>query len=104
MARVTIGRDRGWADSLRKYAIILNGQIVGKITEGEELEQNLEKGTYELYAKIDWCSSNKLKFSISDSDYEKRIIVKSSLRGFNIFLGIIYVLFLWSKYLKVEEV
>jgi hypothetical protein len=103
MSKLTISRDQGWADSFRNYAIVLNGQIVGKISQGEELTLNLEQGNCELYAKIDWCRSNKLNFSVRDSDDEKRIVIKSSLRGLAIFLGIIYVFFLPSKYLKAEE-
>ena len=104
MAKITISRDRGWADKIRNYIIFLNGQKAGTISEGKEIELNLEKGNYELYVKIDWCSSNKLKFSILNSNEEKKIIVKSSLRGFRIFLAPLYVLLAPSKYLKIEEI
>jgi hypothetical protein len=104
MAKITISRDKGWADKIRNYIIVLNGQEAGTIGEGKEIELNLENGNYELYAKIDWCSSNKLKFSILNSNDEKKVMVKSSLRGFRIFLASLYVFFAPTKYLEIEEI
>jgi hypothetical protein len=40
MASVTFTRDSGYADRMRAYKILLNGQTVGEIRNGETLRSS----------------------------------------------------------------
>jgi hypothetical protein len=41
---LTVRRDKGWADRLRKYRIILDGDEIGQLGEGEVLRQEISDG------------------------------------------------------------
>lgn len=103
MAKVVIKRDRGWADSLRKYKVIVDEKEIGRIKQGKSIEVEVNSGQHEIYCKIDWCRSNKIVFNINNENEVKSFEVKSSLRGFKVILAIFYAIFLWHKWLKLEE-
>jgi hypothetical protein len=86
MPTVTVRRDSGWADKIRKYRIILDGVEVGKLGEGAVLRQEVCNGLHTIAAKIDWCGSRPLQFDAKSRD--QVVVVKSALRGWCVFLGL----------------
>src|SRR5690606_24717068 len=53
-----------YPDWLRKYALYVDGQHVGSLRRGQELEVGVAPGRHELVAKIDWCASNTLELEV----------------------------------------
>jgi len=97
---ITITRDSGYADRLRAYKIILDGENVGSISNGEKVDLNVPAGEHELYLKIDWARSNKLNFRFDDKQID--FIVSSPMRGGRVVMAFIYTFFLFNKYIKLD--
>lgn len=97
-----IKRDSGYADRLRAYKVVLDGNIVGELKNGQQIEIDVSNGKHELYIKIDWCRSNTVEFE-SDGNKNLEFECGSSLRGFKILLSIVYITFLRNKYIWLNK-
>jgi hypothetical protein len=61
MGSVTIAREFfGYADRVRAYAIMIDGEKIGEVKNGETAQVQLSPGPHQIWMKIDWCSSPKL--------------------------------------------
>ncbi|MEB3343631.1 hypothetical protein [Okeania sp.] len=94
-------RDSGSVDLLRAYKVVLDGNIIGYIKNGEEREFDIAEGNHDLFLKIDWCRSNVLSFK--DNANTVNFECGSSCRGWKAFLVIIYIIFLPNKYLWLKK-
>ena len=99
MPTLTVRRDRGWSDKLRKYRVIVDGVVIGQLAEGGELRHTLDEGTHVIEARIDWCGSPTTQF---DAAGDAVMLVRSALRGWRVLLTLFYVLFNPRGYLTVE--
>ncbi|HUU02656.1 MAG TPA: hypothetical protein VM425_14545 [Myxococcota bacterium] len=99
MIRIT--RDSGYADRIRAYKIVLDGNVIGEIRNGEQLELDVPPGKHKLHLKIDWCRSNFVDFETNGNTVEFEC--GSNLRGSKIFSSIIYVTFLRNKYIWLKK-
>lgn len=102
---IKIKRDSGFVDKIRAYKIVLDGDVVGKIMEGEHIEIDVAPGNHQVYLKIDWCKSNTVEFEVSETmlDFE----CGSSLRGERFwlpFIELIYITFKRNQYLWLRKV
>ena len=97
-----IRRYSAWQDKIRKYKIVLDGNTLGKISDGETLEFQISNGKHELILKIDWCRSQKLTFDKKDDDVEFEC--GSNLQGLKIFLGILYVTLKYNEYISLKQI
>jgi hypothetical protein len=68
MASVTVKRGGGYIDAIRAYKIVLDGQVVGAVSRNGELTVQAPAGPHEIHAAVDWCSSNRVTFSLADSE------------------------------------
>jgi hypothetical protein len=102
MAVLTIRRDQGHTDRLRRYHLWLDGSEVGQIRNAQELGLEISSGSHILVARIDWCGSRPLRFEVGSSDTV--ILVSSALRGWRMALGTLYVFFNRNGYLRLELV
>ena len=100
MATLTVRRDEGWADSLRRYRIILDGVEIGRLGESLVLRQEIGEGPHTIEANIDWHGSQPLRFDSQPG--EQTVIVSSPLRGWRVFLAAFYVIFRTREYLNLE--
>lgn len=100
MGAVAVRRDVGWADRLRAYRIVIDGVEVGQLRQGEELRHDLTDGPHTLSAEIDWCGGGPI--SIDGSAAEQCVVVRNALRGWRIWLVLVYVVFLPRRYLRLE--
>jgi len=98
---IRIKRDSGYADRLRAYKIVLDGNVVGEINNGQQLELNVTPGKHRLNLKIDWCRSNILDFEMNGNTIEFEC--GSNLRGIKVLLSILYVTFLRSQYIWLNR-
>ena len=53
-----------WADTVRKYEVVIDGAPAGEICDGETKEYPLTDGMHSLKLKIDWCCSRTVHFEI----------------------------------------
>lgn len=100
MPNIKLIRDSGWADKVRSYKIILDGEELCNIKDGQIFDCPISSGTHVIEAKIDWCGSGKINFEVSDEDIV--FDVKSSLRGSAIF-GAIFMLFQPNSWLSLTQ-
>ncbi len=68
MSKIRIERNSEWNNKVRKIRIYVNGIKVGAISNGETQQYQLEPGTHEVFAKIDWCGSQKLLLNLSENE------------------------------------
>lgn len=55
---IRIKRDSGLADRFRVYKVVLDGDVIGKIKNGQQIELDVPPARHRLHLKIDWCRSN----------------------------------------------
>lgn len=99
MPSLLITRDRGYADCLRGYRVLLDGAFVGTVAPRGGLRLEVGPGEHVVEARIDWCGSQPLRFAATG---EHHIAIKSALRGWRLVLALVYVLFLHRSYLTLE--
>jgi hypothetical protein len=68
LAIVKIIRDSGYADHLRAYDVVLDGNKVGEIGNGEAREFRVSSGQHDLSLRIDWCGSKVIRFTAAEGD------------------------------------
>lgn len=103
MAVITIVRASGSLDILRAYRIILDGQNIGHIKDGETKQFTVSEGQHQLALKIDWCGSKTIQFTATAGD-KLEFHAKSNLTGKNWFYpGWWYMLFDRHSYLLIEQ-
>jgi len=101
MAKITIKRDFGWVDSGRKYKIFLDNQEVAKLKQKESVTLDINLGKHEIYAKLDFVKTKKIKFEIIKDEDKKDFFVFSQLRGIiGITLAMIYTVTIFPVFIK----
>jgi hypothetical protein len=104
MTTLTIERDSGWADSMRQYRVLLDGNEIGRVADGEKLVRHVAEGRHVLQLKIDWLGSPALELDFQSTD--RVVLVRSRLRGWRVLLSLYYTLlytfFGPQKYLSLE--
>jgi hypothetical protein len=102
MASLTIMRDSGYADRIRKYKVVIDGALAGYISNGETKEFAVSPGRHGLCMKIDWCGSKPLEFTVAEGD-SVTFQAKSNLRGLKIFANLWYIVFDRNSYILLER-
>lgn len=57
---ITITRASAYVDSLRNYAVFIDGAKAADIAEGETIQCVTTLGSHEVMLRIAWCSSPRL--------------------------------------------
>ncbi len=103
-AKINLSRDSGWLDYMVKYCVIINGDIIAKICNGEQKTFSVEPGIIEIqlcYYRF-WCS-NKIQYSIHENE-RLNLKCKCNLRGWKIFVALFYAIFFPHKWIVLEQV
>jgi hypothetical protein len=62
---IVVTRDRApWRDRARKYKVLIDHSVVGRLAQGETLAYALQPGKHSVQIKIDWLSSPKIDCSV----------------------------------------
>jgi hypothetical protein len=101
MALLKIVRDSGYADRLRAYTVVLDGQEAGKVGNGETVELPISAGQHSLSLKIDWCGSNTIAFTALEDDVIT-FDARSNLRGPRIFAALWFALAARDSYIVLD--
>lgn len=99
MTKIIINRTTEFSNLIRSIEIYLGNEKIGTLRDGESKVFEVEPGEYELRAKIDWCGSNKINFTIGKDE-----IRRYNLSGRNPFLGLYYITFGKDSYLKLKTI
>jgi hypothetical protein len=69
MTKIIVRRTKAlWQDRARKYTVLLNEKEVAKVSNGSEVEFDVEPGKHTVQMQIDWCSSQKFEVDASGAD------------------------------------
>jgi hypothetical protein len=97
---IRIKRDSGYVDKTRVYKIVLDGDVVDKIKDGQQIQLDITPGNHQLYLKIDWCRSNIVEFKMNEEIIEFEC--GSNLRDLKFwipFIELIYIIFKRNQYI-----
>ncbi|WP_019039647.1 hypothetical protein [Psychroflexus tropicus] len=67
MTKIRVERNSEWNNKARAIGIYIDGEKVGIINDGETKEYEVENGKHEVFAKIDWCRSPKIKLHLTEN-------------------------------------
>lgn len=102
-SKLRIKRTVSYADRLRAYKVFVDNKEVAKIKAGEMIEIAVPEGSRSVVAKIDWCRS-----PILQCDFQAGKVTElecgSNLKGLRVFLNMVYVFFMPTKYLTLQKV
>ena len=101
MPTITVRRDKGWADKMRKYRILVDGAEIGQLGEGEVLRHEISDETHSIEARIDWCGSRRIPFQAQSEDLV--FLVRSALRGWRLQFTLFYIVFNRRGYLILDQ-
>ena len=101
MPLLKVVRDSGYADRARAYKVVVDGQTVGEIRNGETREFPITSGQHDVSLKIDWCGSKIISFIATEGDVFT-FDAKSNLRGRRLLMSPWYALFAWNSWLVLE--
>ena len=93
MATIKIKRKSHLMNMARNYKIFIDGEFVGKISNGATAEFPVTAGKHTVTAKIDWCSSPTVSVEVG-TDETKRLTVGGFKYNWLIFLWIAGVVLL----------
>lgn len=61
MASIVLNRVSTWAHSLRSYDVILDGQKIGTIDNGQTWKLECSPGPHTLALKVDWSKTPEIR-------------------------------------------
>ena len=98
MGKIIISRKQEWNNRLRHIGIYVDGQKLGTVANGEVKSFDVPDGNHSVKAKIDWCGSRELEFSLSNE--EKKYFKLSGFRYSNIIMPAALALVILSVVLR----
>jgi hypothetical protein len=104
-ALIEIVRSKQYVNKSRNFIVMINDCEMGRIEDGGISEIPMEPGEHEIYLKIDWCRSNKVKFLINENE-RIRFHCGSPIKGWrslNPFIMPYYIFFNRDKYLYLNR-
>ena len=66
MSKITITRSSEWANRMRQMSLYLDNEKIGTIGNGETKVFDVAPGIHKLTAKIDWCTSREIPFTLDE--------------------------------------
>lgn len=98
--KVTINRKDNFFNLARDYKVILNGEIIGKISNNTSFTFELKNSAI-LMLKIDWCLSNKIE--LNPTENETLLITHCNVKGWKMLFILFYISFFYKHYLTVYK-
>jgi hypothetical protein len=98
-ALIAISRGSSYADSQRDYRVLLDGQEIGRLADGDTKSFPIIPGAHSLKLKIDWAGSNEISFDANTSQ-TVRFECMSCLRGWRIGFAV-FALLTPNSYIKL---
>jgi hypothetical protein len=89
-----------WRDTLRAYKVVVDGEEVGRIRDGETLDFVVPPGSHRLRLKIDWTGSKELTFLVRHG--EIRSFSSSPFQGLAI-VTLLRSIFQHDRYITLRD-
>lgn len=102
-AIIRVTRTTSYADRIRAYRIVIDGQEVARVRAGQSVDIPATLGAHTVVARVDWCGSPTLNCNTHQGEVIQ-LECGSNLRGLRVFLAIVYTLFLHNQYLTLVRV
>ncbi|QDT29993.1 hypothetical protein Enr10x_53520 [Gimesia panareensis] len=99
MSTLTVTRESGCADKMRKYSILVDGVSIGSIGEGETLHSEIDPQKHRVEARIDFCGSRTLEI---DGSHDQSLTVRSGLPSWHGAHSLYKVFIDRKSYLELE--
>lgn len=65
MTKIIVRRKNAiWQDRARKYTVLLDGKEIATVSNGSQVEFDVEPGKHSVQMKIDWCNSPKFEVDV----------------------------------------
>lgn len=96
---IVLSRASAYADRVRAYKVMLDGQHVGEIRNGETQRFPVAAGTHALHLKVDWTTSQPVAFDVAPGG---TVRFSCSPKG-NALTAMVFALFTPKKYLRLER-
>lgn len=101
MASVEVQRrPGGLTDHFRSYEVFIDGNVVGSVQPGDSLTREVPPGSHEVFLKVDWCRSEKLKVHLRSGETAKFRCVAQA----NILTGFYWITFGRHRYINLMQV
>ncbi len=100
---INIKRDSRYAGRLRRYKVILDGQLIGDIADGQSKSFDISPGSHTLHLKVDLARSNKVRFEAA-ANKTIHFRCANSITGFKIIFAIVYATILIHRYIELERI
>jgi hypothetical protein len=97
-----VTRPRQFADLMRRYRIVVDGEEVGRLKPGGELRVDLPEGQYRMVARIDWAQSNDLSVGIRKGEVTE-IEVGANAHGWRLLLVTYFITVGHQQYLYLRH-
>lgn len=81
MTTVRLTRGFHEANMFRKFKVYIDGDLVGMIKRQQTLEFDISPGYHEMQCKIDWESSNLLRFELGMDGIEWQVDSKGLIES-----------------------
>jgi hypothetical protein len=96
---IVVSRDKApWRDRGRKYKLLVDGTVVGRLTQGDTVTHQVEPGPHSVQVKIDWARSPEIQCSVASGQSAQLVCGPggSSMR--------VDALFHPGKYVRLEQI
>ena len=97
---IKLERESKYMDRIRKYQVIVDGEEVGTIKNGESATFKIAPGPHELVLQIDWASSPPVTIDARPGG-TVRLACRPKANPLN---ALYYILFARQKYLELDVV
>jgi hypothetical protein len=80
---IRLKRAADWADLLRAYKVMVDGEAVATVRRGKEVTFEVAPGPHFMCVQIDWVRSNGIAFEDDGTDFE--LECGSNFAGWKVF-------------------
>jgi hypothetical protein len=68
MPKIIVRRSDSFVDGMRKFKVLVDGEVVGKVARKKQVEVEVEPGQHEVQMKLDWGKSEPMTVDASAGD------------------------------------
>ena len=101
MPKIEVTRSaKKWPDRLRAYKVVINGQVVGDLRQGDAIHAPVEAGRHDVWITIDWCRSPAVTLDLGAGEVA-RLECAPNARAL---LALLYITIWRERYVSLRRV
>jgi hypothetical protein len=94
MNKIVISRKKDFFSIFRKYKIFIDNKDALSIRAGEEVSYETKKDELDLFVRIDWCESNKLKIKFGEEITKANVNIETQKKLKLFCFGVLFLVIL----------